>query len=83
MICDPAQVAAWKAALIDADAAYHNLMTGRMARVIVDQNGERVEFSSANKSDLYLYIADLRSKIAACEDPVAVAMNSGPARFWF
>ena len=46
--------------LEDAEAKYHLLLTGQAARVMVDQNGERVEFKTANKSDLAEYIAQLK-----------------------
>lgn len=49
--------------LADAQVAYHNLMTGKMARVIVDSNGERVEFTSANADKLAKYIADLKQQL--------------------
>jgi hypothetical protein len=46
--------------LADAEAAYHSLLTGKSARVLVDQNGERVEFTAANRASLAAYIADLK-----------------------
>ncbi len=46
--------------LSSAESAYHNLMTGQMAKVYVDQNGERVEYSMQRASDLKAYIAYLR-----------------------
>lgn len=49
--------------LAEAQAAYHSLMTGKMARVIVDSNGERVEFTAANADKLAKYIADLKQQI--------------------
>jgi hypothetical protein len=53
--------------LRQAQSAYHLLNTGGMARVIVDQNGERVEFSVARKADLYAYIQELQGQL----NPVA------------
>lgn len=64
--------------LAEAKAAYHSLVTGTMARVVVDQNGERVEFTSAKKADLYAYIQELQ----ALEPGFLPAMN-GPVRFVF
>ena len=64
--------------LAEAEAAYHNLMTGSLARVVVDQNGERVEFTATNASRLYQYIQTLKSQI----NP-AVSYQGGPARFLF
>lgn len=49
--------------LADAEAKYHQLLTGQSARVIVDQNGERVEFTAINAARLSAYIADLRRQL--------------------
>ena len=38
-------------------------MLGRSARVFVDQNGERVEYSAANSSKLSQYIQMLKNQI--------------------
>ena len=45
--------------LDQARKAYHDLMTGEMARVFVDQNGERLEYQAANSQKLAAYIAEL------------------------
>lgn len=50
--------------LNDALGALHNLRTGRSPRVVVDQNGERVEFTAANQSGLVTYINQLRATMA-------------------
>lgn len=47
--------------LAQAQEALHNLVTGRMARVVVDQNGERIEFTMTNVADLRSYIASLQA----------------------
>lgn len=66
--------------LEDARQAYHQLATGQQARVIVDQNGERVEFAVANKGMLHTYIMSLESQLAV----VPAAMRGiGPAQFIF
>lgn len=49
--------------LADAEAKYHQLLTGQSARVIVDQNGERVEFTAISASRLAAYIADLKRQL--------------------
>lgn len=54
------QLTAWLAA---AEAAYHSLAIGTSAKVFVDQNGERVEYTAANKSTLAAYINDLRRQL--------------------
>lgn len=46
--------------LDDAETQYHLLLTGQMARVYVDQNGERVEYTSVTASRLASYIESLK-----------------------
>lgn len=60
-----------------AEQAYHDLMTGRSARVVVDQNGERVEFTAANAARLQAYIQTLRNEL---DSTVA---TRGPMNVWF
>lgn len=50
--------------LDDAKSQYHLLVTGQKARVYVDQNGERVEYTSTTAARLSAYISSLESKIA-------------------
>jgi hypothetical protein len=50
--------------LVDAEAKLHQLLTGSAPRVVVDQNGERVEFNTANSGQLKAYVGELKSKIA-------------------
>jgi hypothetical protein len=50
--------------LAEARTARHNLVTGKLARVFMDQNGERVEFTETNMAKLDSYIAGLESEIA-------------------
>lgn len=47
--------------LTQAEEALHNLVTGNMARVVVDQNGDRVEYTMTNAAELRAYIAMLRA----------------------
>lgn len=68
--------------LAEAEAAFHALMMGTQARVIVDQNGERVEFTAGNKSSLYAWILTLKSKLGLLTSPCS-GLPSGPARFYF
>jgi hypothetical protein len=49
--------------LAQAKAAYHDLMIGQSARVVVDQNGERVEYTAANAARLAAYIQYLENLI--------------------
>lgn len=52
-----------EARLADAELALHRLMTGQAARVVVDQNTERVEFAVANADRLRAYIWELKMKL--------------------
>lgn len=47
--------------LAEAKLALHQLSTGQMVASIMDQNGDRVEYSRANMKDLMAYIALLES----------------------
>lgn len=49
--------------LAQAETAYHNIQTGKMAKVLVDQNGERIEYQSANLTKLMLYIDQLKAQL--------------------
>ena len=49
--------------LTAAEDAYHQLMLGQSARVVVDQNGERVEYTSANAVRLAQYINELKRQL--------------------
>lgn len=69
-----------QARLDAARLAYHNLMIGRSAREVVDQNGERVTFTAANKQNLYNYIRELESQLPSAPSP---ASSYGPATFIF
>lgn len=50
--------------LVEAEAAYHALMLGTSARVVVDSSGERVEYTAANSAKLEAYIEKLKYEIA-------------------
>lgn len=65
--------------LVDAQAAYHSLQTGTLARVVVDSNGERVEFVAANSAKLYAYIQTLQAQLP---QPLPMT-HGGPATFTF
>lgn len=55
--------------------AYDKLVRGESVRVVVDQNGERVEYSPANAVRLAAYIADLARQLGTSQ-------NTGPMRVW-
>lgn len=60
----------------DAKAKYHQLVTGTAASVIVDQNGERVEYVSANANRLRAYIQALEDELAGRNT------RGGPMKVW-
>lgn len=68
--------------LDEARSAYHDLMVGRSARVVVDGNsGERLEFTAARKADLYAYIKELEATLAA--NTGTTRPNNSPISFTF
>lgn len=73
-MADLAQLQLW---LAEAQNAYHTLMMGGSAIVVVDQNGERVEYSRANALSLSKYIAMLQAQINSL---LGVAVTGGPLR---
>ena len=61
--------------LNDAENQLHLLITGQQARVYVDQNGERVEYTTANVGRLRSYIAELKREInSTTSGPMRVMM---------
>ena len=46
-----------------AEAAYHDLMTGRAVVEVRDQNGESIRYNPANAYRLANYIAELKRQI--------------------
>lgn len=79
-ILTAAERLAIQARLDEAVAAYHQLTIGQAARVVVDQNGERVEFTAANSAKLASYITTLRMQLA----PVGGVLQAlAPAQFLF
>lgn len=67
--------------LAEARAAYHELMMGNKPRVVVDQNGERVEFVAANSQKLYAYIQSIQGQLDALT--TTAAPTNAPLRFLF
>lgn len=79
-ILTAAERLAIQARLDEAVSAYHQLTIGQAARVVVDQNGERVEFTAANSAKLASYITTLRLQLAPAGN---VLQALAPARFIF
>lgn len=65
------------AQLAEAKAAYHDLQIGVSVRVIVNQNGTRVEYTPASRVQLANYIADLERQLAP------TTRRPGPMRVFF
>jgi hypothetical protein len=73
---------ALKARIDRLEKAYEDVVSGNSARVLVDQNGERIEFTSANAPRLYTYIHGLKKDYgSSCE--LKPAASEGPMRFMF
>lgn len=66
--------------LTEAESAYHSLVLGQAVAEITDMNGEKVRFTPAKRSDLALYIQQLREALCA---NVSVRPVNGPAGFLF
>lgn len=66
--------------LAEAQAAYHRLVLGKAATVVVGPAGERVEYARANASLLAAYIAALQAQVAA---EAGATRRSGPITFMF
>lgn len=64
--------------LVEAEDAFHNLVTGTSARVVVDQNGERIEYTAANTGKLRQYIEELKREIGG-----STLGSNGPLRAVF
>jgi len=70
------QRAAYTTRLAQAEQAYHDLRMGGMARVFVDQNGERVEYAATNVGGLRSYILELKTTLGL---PSGIV---GPMQAW-
>lgn len=60
----------------DAKAKYHSLVTGKLPRVVVDQNGERLEYAPTNANALKAYIQALEDELAGRN------VRGGPMKVW-
>jgi hypothetical protein len=66
---DPCQL------LRDADKAWFELNTGGAVRMVRDQNGEQIEYSSANRAGLLNMIYALQK---LCPTYTSIALPPGP-----
>lgn len=63
--------------LSEAETAYHQLMLGMKASVIVDQNSERVEFQTTTSGKLAAYIQELKRQLG-----LLPGCGTGPMQVW-
>lgn len=76
LVLTPAQRTVLTTRLSEAQAAYHSIMMGGGVKVVVDQNGERVEYQTANIQRLSAYIALLQQQLG-------IGCGMGPLNVWF
>ena len=73
---DPCQL------LRDADKAWFQLHTGSAVRMVRDQNGEQVEYSSANLAGLLNMIYALQ-KLCPTYNSLAIATGPKPMKYFY
>ena len=70
-----------QAMLVEAEAAYHALLTGTAVVEVVDQNGEKVRFTPANRYALQNYIGTMRAEL--CQQAGFGVNPNSPMGFFF
>lgn len=68
MALSPERRAELQTLIAEAKAAYHALALGKAPSVVVDQNGERIEFNTANLRQLKAYIQNLEDELSCRYD---------------
>ena len=58
-----AEITQLNAQIVEAKAAFQALMLGQSAVVIVNRNGERVEYNQTSRRDLAAYIATMEQQL--------------------
>lgn len=76
LVLTPAERTILTARLEEARAAYHSIAIGGGIKVVVDQNGERVEYQQSSLSRLMAYIVGLEQRLG-------VGCATGPLNVWF
>ena len=76
MALTPAQTILYQQRLAAAEIAYDRLMTGKAPRVLVDQNGERLEFTPANAGRLKAYILELQTLLGIARTKIVGPMRT-------
>lgn len=69
--------------LREADQAWFDLNTSGVVRAVTDQNGERIEYSTANRAGLLAMIQSLQSQCATYKSIALGPCQSRPIRFLF
>lgn len=69
--------------LRQADQAWFDLSTGGAVRRVTDQNGETVEYSTANRAGLLAMIQTLQAQCPSYTSLALGACRSRPLRFFF
>jgi hypothetical protein len=64
--------------LVEAETAYHALLTGRSVVELRDQNGETIRYTPASRLALLSYINDLKRQVDASSAP-----STAPLRVLF
>lgn len=59
----PTEIAAIKVRIAKLETAYDDILSGRAVKRFVDQNGEQVEYTTANAARLLAFINELKSMI--------------------
>lgn len=62
--CNTPQCLALGQKIKDLEKQYEDLISGRKARVLVDQNGERIEFNAGDRLALSRYIAVIKAEFS-------------------
>lgn len=76
MVLTPAQTIIYQQRLAAAEIAYDRLMNGKAPRVLVDANGERVEFTPANAGRLAAYILELQTLLGIARTKIIGPMRT-------
>ena len=75
----PAERLLWQTRLTKAEAARDALLTGKSVKKFVDQNGEQVEYTTANIAALKSYIQEIKDLLnpmaAMCRRPRAIGFT--------
>jgi hypothetical protein len=70
-------MAATSQLLIEAESAYHKLLTGTAVVEVKDSNGETIRYGQASVTKLAAYIQSLKNELGLID------AGTGPMRVWF